>query len=204
MLCRQADSGRMGHMAEITRDIIRERFESLGAFELPLWEDLPDIGLYMDQVVTYIERQLRPIMGKEVGRFITASMINNYAKSKVIPRTEGKKYAQEHIALLLAVFTLKRVLSLQDLTELFGGLSDTDSIVEFYGFFRSCIGAAASATAGQIEKEASDKKTGGRAGSRPVAEARTALSRRLSLQCAVEASLKSFASEALIGLEKDL
>ena len=191
-------------MAEVTKERILERFESLGAFELPLWEDLPDIGLYMDQVITYVERQLRPIMGEGGGHFITASMINNYAKAKVIPRTEGKKYAQEHIALLLAVFALKRVLSLQDLADLLGGLSDTDSIVEFYGYFRSCIGVAASATVGQIGKEAQEKKAGGRVSSRPLAEVRTALARRLSLQCAVEASLKSFASEALIGLEKDL
>ncbi len=191
-------------MAEVTRETILQRFETLAAFELPVWEDLPDIGLYMDQVITYIERQLRPIMGTGTGHFITASMINNYAKAKVIPRTEGKKYAQEHIALLLAVFALKRVLSLQDLADLLGGLSDTESIMEFYGLFRSCFGEAASATVGQIGKETGGKKAGGRNGGRPSQEPKTALSRRLSLQCAVEASLKSFASEALIGLEKDL
>lgn len=191
-------------MAEATRETILQRFEGLAAFKLPEWEDLPDIGLYMDQVITYIERQLRPIMGEGNGHFITASMINNYAKAKVIPRTEGKKYAQEHIALLLAVFALKRVLSLQDLADLLGGLSDTESIVEFYGLFRSCIGVTANATATQIGKEAIEKKTGSHIGGRSSTELRTALSRRLSLQCAVEASLKSFASEALIGLEKDL
>lgn len=204
MLCQLYGYATMRNMAEASKERILERFENLAAFELPLWEDLPDIGLYMDQVITYVERQLRPIMGEGGGHFITASMINNYAKAKVIPRAEGKKYAQEHIAMLLAVFALKRVLSLQGLSELLGGLSDRDSIAEFYGYFRSCVGGAASATAGQIEKEALEKKAGGRAGNRPSAELKTPLARRLSLQCAVEASLKSFASEALVGLEKDL
>jgi hypothetical protein len=87
------------------------------------WEYLPDIGLYMDQLVTYLVRQLELFTKAAGGSLITPSMINNYAKSKIVPRAEGKKYGKEHVALLLTVFTLKRVLSVQDMGSLVGKIA---------------------------------------------------------------------------------
>jgi len=93
----------------------------LGALESdkpPEWNQLPDIGLYMDQVINYLERQIGSLFATEKEEAITSSMINNYVKAKIIPRAKQKKYSQEHIALLLALFVLKKALTTQDMSVL--------------------------------------------------------------------------------------
>ena len=77
--------------------------------ELPQWETLPDIGLYMDQVITLMERTFAPFLP---GAEITKSMVNNYVKVELIPRPIGKKYDREHLALLLVIGVLKQALSM--------------------------------------------------------------------------------------------
>lgn len=81
----------------------------------PEWDALPDLGLYMDQVINYLERQIGLLFPPNREGTITSSMINNYVKANVIPRARSKKYGQEHIALLLAAFVLKKALTTQDM-----------------------------------------------------------------------------------------
>lgn len=83
-------------------------------FRMPAWEELPDLGLYMDQVITYLQRLYLPIYG-EGRRIITPAMINNYVKSGLIHRPKGKKYSREQIAQLVILCALKQALSLEDL-----------------------------------------------------------------------------------------
>ena len=59
------------------------------------WEHLPDFPLYMDQVLSYMERQTVRLDEDDA---LTASMVNNYAKNALLPRAEGKKYNREHLA----------------------------------------------------------------------------------------------------------
>lgn len=60
------------------------------------WESLPDIPLYMDQVVSYLARQL---ISFGEGDSLTPAMINNYIKDGLLARANGKKYDQEHLAI---------------------------------------------------------------------------------------------------------
>lgn len=78
--------------------------------ELPRWETLPDIGLYMDQVITLMERTFAPFLP---GAEITKSMVNNYVKVGLIKRPVGKRYDREHLALLIMIGVLKQALSLE-------------------------------------------------------------------------------------------
>ena len=59
------------------------------------WDQLPDFALYMDQVLSYMDRQ---VIRFDEGDTLTAAMINNYTKSGLVPRAEGKKYNREHLA----------------------------------------------------------------------------------------------------------
>ncbi len=77
----------------------------LKEIELPKWEQLPDIELYMDQVLMYTQKYLRPMDVKDV----TASMINNYVKLKLIPAPIKKKYNRVHVAYIFAIAILKDV-----------------------------------------------------------------------------------------------
>ena len=87
-------------------------------YRMPNWDDLPDIDLYMDQVITYLEKQLAVFSKNEDEKFITPAMINNYVKNEIIPRPFNKKYTREHMAHLISVLNLKNILSLMDITRL--------------------------------------------------------------------------------------
>lgn len=76
------------------------------------WEQLPDFALYMDQVLSYMDRQVIRFSEEDA---LTAAMVNNYTKSGLVPRAEGKKYSREHLAYLTAICVLKRVMSAKDM-----------------------------------------------------------------------------------------
>ena len=82
------------------------------------WEQIPDLGLYMDQVVTFITRVYEPLYGDDIHGHLSPSMINNYVKSQLIPRPNGKKYNREQIALLMMIVALKQTCSMEDIRKL--------------------------------------------------------------------------------------
>ena len=185
------------------------------------WEQLPDIGLYMDQVITYLERQLSAFRNSDDEYPITPSMINNYAKAKLIPRTDGKKYGQSHIALLLAIFSLKRVLSVQDILALFEGLDDDAALRAFYELFRAKMSESAERTANELKAALLSGLTEGQAPSSDgallganfpdgsegskvsdVSDQDRKRIQELALQLAVDASVQSFAAEKLLSIAK--
>ena len=88
---------------------------------LPEWERLPDLGLYMDQVVTLIDRLFSMRLPKGE---TTRSMVNNYVKSGLVPRPVGKKYDRDHLARLLMVCVLKQALSMEGIGRLLDALCE--------------------------------------------------------------------------------
>ena len=76
------------------------------------WEHLPDFSLYMDQVLSYMDRQVLRFDDSDA---LTAAMANNYTKSGLVPRAEGKRYHREHLAYLTGICVLKHVLSTRDM-----------------------------------------------------------------------------------------
>ena len=88
----------------------------LQSYTLPLWDEIPDIGYYMEQVIALLKDcldYLPPELKEE--QFITAATINNYVRKKVIPEPVKKKYYRTHIAYLIVICSLKRCLSLATL-----------------------------------------------------------------------------------------
>ena len=81
-----------------------EILESLEEFRLPDWEKLPDFGLYMDQMITFVNRSFP---GAEGRLELTPSMINNYVKAGMIDKPSGKKYSRDALAQLLMIVQLK-------------------------------------------------------------------------------------------------
>lgn len=73
--------------------------------------NLPDLDLYMDQVLAYLSRQ--HISFREEDK-LTSAMVNNYKKSGLLPRTNGKKYSRKHLVYLTLISRLKQVLSVKD------------------------------------------------------------------------------------------
>ena len=85
----------------------------LDDFRLPLWEQIPDIGLYMEPVILLLRKYLDylpPELKEE--QFITAATINNYVRMKVMPEPVKRRYYRIHIAYLIIILTLKHSLSI--------------------------------------------------------------------------------------------
>ena len=81
----------------------------LNNFHLPQWDELPDMDLYMDQVVMLLQRYLNFLPEDEHGNAaITASIINNYVRLKIMPPPVKKKYTRVHMAYLIMVCSLKQ------------------------------------------------------------------------------------------------
>lgn len=86
----------------------------LAAYRLPAWEDIPNIGLYMEQVILLLRHYLDylPPELKEEEEMVTAAAIHNYVRTKVMPEPVKKRYYRVHLAYLLMICTLKQGLSL--------------------------------------------------------------------------------------------
>ena len=112
------------------------------------WEQLPDFALYMDQVLSYMDRQV--IRFDEDG--LTSAMVNNYTKSGLVPRAAGKKYNREHLAYLTAICVLKQVMSTRDMDLLIKQeLQGERSVADGYAAFCESLVKALNITADEME-----------------------------------------------------
>lgn len=109
--------------------------EELERFDLPDWDSLPELDLYMDQVILLLTRYLAPIDRDSDERSITASIINNYVRMKVMPPPVKKKYGRVHLAYLLIFCTLKQSLSIASIQRLLPMGIDEGEVERIYTNF---------------------------------------------------------------------
>ena len=92
--------------------------EVIMKIHIPRWNELPEIDLYLDQVVNYLEKYLTQYSANKEDKIITKTMINNYVKQGIMPAPEKKKYSRAHIAYLMVICILKQVYSISDIGKL--------------------------------------------------------------------------------------
>lgn len=80
--------------------------------------DIPNIALYMDQVTTFMDSQLKESKRFSDDKILTKTMINNYAKNDLLPPPEKKKYSKEHVLLLTFIYYFKNIMSINDIKSL--------------------------------------------------------------------------------------
>jgi hypothetical protein len=108
-------------------------------------EDIPDIELYMDQVTTFMDNHLQQNKRNDEDKTLTKTMINNYTKNKLLPPPEKKRYSKEHIIILIYIYYLKNVISINDIQNLLSPMIDrffqkpedskeTKTLYEIYNF----------------------------------------------------------------------
>ena len=97
---------------------IENWLNELDNFSFKKYEELPDIDLYMDQLITYMEKQLYVFQTSTLDKQITPSMINNYVKGEVLKAPISKKYNREHLALIEEICTLKQVLTIAEVKQI--------------------------------------------------------------------------------------
>lgn len=109
-----------------TDDLLNSIITSFGKMTYIKPEDIPNIDLYMDQVTSFLDEQLRPTARIKISddRLMTKTMINNYAKNDVIPPPVKKKYSKEHILILIIVYYYKSILQINDIQDLIKPITD--------------------------------------------------------------------------------
>lgn len=133
--------------------------EKLTAYHCPRFEELPKIDVYMDQLIGILEEYLAPfeIPGEE--KTITATMVNNYVKQKVIEPPKNKKYSKSHIVYLVVIGILKDVLSISDIGNLIKMQIKQYSLSRAYNFFAEELESVLKVTFGTRDfAEANSKK----------------------------------------------
>lgn len=86
-------------------------------------EDIPHIDLYMDQVIQLFENTFAESKRNEEEKVLTKTMINNYAKGKLLFPIKNKKYSKEHLILISLIYQLKGALSIHDINVTLDGLN---------------------------------------------------------------------------------
>ena len=99
-------------------------------------DEIPGMELYMDQLTRYMDKHLGSTLRDESDKALTKTMINNYTKNKLIPPPEKKRYSRKHLILLIYIYYLKNVVSINDIRRILGPMIENDfsedDIIEMY------------------------------------------------------------------------
>lgn len=126
-------------------------------------QTVPDLDLYMDQLISLFEKAYAHQRRYPQDKLLTKTMINNYTKKKLLPPARKKKYSKAHIFLLALIYRLKQVCSLEDIQLITQNLQE-DDIAEFYTQFLALRAEANAAFEEQAEAlEAQIKSSGAKA-----------------------------------------
>ncbi len=107
-----------------SRDMLNSILKSVSRIDYIKPEDLPNIQLYMDQVTTFMDEQLESSKRYPDDKILTKTMINNYAKNRLLPPPEKKKYSKEHLLLLIFIYYFKNILTINDIQSLLNPLTE--------------------------------------------------------------------------------
>ena len=86
----------------------------VSSFTLPNYKELPNVDLYMEQVLSYVNTTLS-VFSDDPKKILTSFMVNNYVKAELIKEPSKKKYDKEQIGYLLAITLMKQTLSMGDM-----------------------------------------------------------------------------------------
>ena len=108
-----------------TEELLQTILQSLEKVEYIKSEDIPNIDLYMDQVLTFMDRKLRSAVRPQTeDRVLTKTMINNYAKNDLLPPPVKKKYSKEHVLMLIFIYYYKGVIPMNEIQTLLQPITD--------------------------------------------------------------------------------
>ncbi|MBE6002454.1 MAG: DUF1836 domain-containing protein [Sarcina sp.] len=115
-------------MNDQIQEIIQKTMQTYRDLPFLMPDDLPSLDLYMDQVTTLIEKKLAPTRRLPSDKLLTKTMINNYAKNKLLPPPEKKKYSQQHMLLLVLIYYFKNSLTMQDIKSILDSIPFDENV----------------------------------------------------------------------------
>ena len=104
--------------------LLESIFKNLDELEYIKSVEIPNIDLYMDQVLTFMNHKLEWSKRYEDDKIMTKTMINNYAKNHLLPPPDKKKYSKEHLLVLIFIYYFKNILSIGDIQSLLNPLTE--------------------------------------------------------------------------------
>ena len=107
-----------------TKDMLNSILSSISQIDYIKPEEIPNIDLYMDQVTTFMEKNLSSTKRYEEDKILTKTMINNYAKNNLLPSPVRKKYTENHILQLILIYYMKSFLSISDIETMLKPLTE--------------------------------------------------------------------------------
>lgn len=122
------------------KDELVEMMKSLQLNKKIEYDSIPNLDLYMDQVITLFEDKLDHTKRYEKDKLLTKTMINNYIKDKLMMPAYKKKYTKDHVVLMILLYQLKQILSISDIKALFStivqdGNVDSDLLKQIYQIY---------------------------------------------------------------------
>jgi Domain of unknown function (DUF1836). len=109
--------------------------ELLQQYRCPRWEEFPNIDLYMDQVLTFLNKHLEDIFRLNNEKVLTGSMVNNYVKHGIVEKPVKKKYNRTHLAYLYVLCLFKKVYSMEEISSLMKMQIEISDIENAYNTF---------------------------------------------------------------------
>lgn len=98
-----------------SRDVMKTIMESLANLDYVHEKDIPNIELYMDQITTFMDDQLKSTKRYDDDKILTKTMINNYVKNNLLPAPVKKKYSKDHVLILIFIYYFKNILTIKDI-----------------------------------------------------------------------------------------
>ena len=114
--------------------------DAINNFELPQWDELPKIYLYMDQVIELVSEYFKSFSDIASGeKPLTSPMINNYVKLRAMPPPEKKRYSRVHLAYLIMITAMKQSVSIASMKKIIPVCTDEEKVKEIYASFSQCL-----------------------------------------------------------------
>lgn len=122
---------------------------------------IPDIELYMDQVTTFMDNKLKYHKRTLKDKILTKTMINNYTKSKILLPSKNKRYNRQHMILLILIYYLKQILSINDIsmlfTPLFKNMNSSQDDMEYLSNLYNSFLQVKAESSGDLKDKLTDK-----------------------------------------------
>lgn len=112
-----------------------EKTKAILEFHCPRFDELPDLDIYMDQVLQLLSRYFTLLSDPNEEKIMTKAMINNYVKHGIVQPPIKKKYTREHMVYLIVICFLKTVYSMNEIALLIQFQIKAYPIARAYNYF---------------------------------------------------------------------
>lgn len=127
-----------------TRTRINNILHQLAEIDYVHPQDIPNIDLYMDQVLTFLDQELGTVREATEDKAMTKTMINNYTKNQILPSPDKKKYSRDHMLNLIFIYYLKNFLSMKDIKKILDPINNryfgAKEGLGFYDIYSAMVG----------------------------------------------------------------